>query len=87
MTKIELQGIYRDYIACLNEQEWSILARFVDNDVRYNGNQIGVAGYRSMLEENFAEIPDLHFNIELLVAEPPHIASRLHFNCTPREVS
>lgn len=84
MTKAELQGIYRDYIACLNRQDWSRLACFVDNDVRYNGNQIGLAGYRSMLEANFTEIPDLHFNIELVVAEPPYIASRLHFNCTPR---
>ncbi|MFQ6332660.1 ester cyclase [Methylophilus sp. 3sh_L] len=84
MTKAELQSIYRDYIACLNKQDWPMLACFVDNDVRHNGNQIGLAGYRSMLEANFADIPDLHFNIELLVAEPPHIASRLHFNCTPR---
>jgi predicted ester cyclase len=84
MTKTELQGIYRDYIACLNKQDWPMLARFVDDHVRHNGNQIGLAGYCSMLEANFAEIPDLHFNIELLVAEPPYIASRLHFNCTPR---
>jgi len=84
MTKTELKGIYRDYIACLNKQDWTRLACFVDNDVSYNGNQIGLTGYRSMLEANFAEIPDLHFKIELLVADPPHIASRLHFNCTPR---
>lgn len=84
MTKTELQSRYLDYIACLNKQDWSTLTHFVHNDVRYNDNQIGFAGYRSMLEANFAEIPDLHFNIELLVAEPPHIASRLHFNCTPR---
>ncbi len=84
MTKTELEDIYHDYIACLNNQDWPRLARFVDSDVRYNGNQIGLEGYRSMLEANFAEIPDLHFNIELLVGEPPYIASRLHFNCTPQ---
>lgn len=84
MTKTELEDIYHDYIACLNKQDWPRLARFVESDVRYNGNQIGLEGYRSMLEANFAEIPDLHFNIELLVAEPPYISSRLHFNCTPR---
>jgi len=84
MTRTELQGIYRDYIACLNKQAWSSLACFVDDGVRYNGNQIGLVGYRNMLEANFAEIPDLHFNIELLVVEPPHLASRLNFNCTPR---
>jgi len=85
MTDSELAKVYRGYIACLNEQDWPTLARFVHEDVRHNGKQIGVKGYREMLERDFAEIPDLYFNIELLVAQPPHVASRLHFNCTPRE--
>ena len=29
--------------------------------------------------EGYSEIPDLHFNIELLMADPPYIASRLRF--------
>jgi predicted ester cyclase len=37
-----------------------------------------------MLEEDCRAIPDLHFHIELLVSEPPRIASRLQFNCTPK---
>jgi len=37
-----------------------------------------------MLENDYASIPDLHFNIELLVAEPPYVASRLQFNCSPK---
>ncbi len=37
-----------------------------------------------MLEQDFREIPDLFFHIELLVSDPPHIASRLAFNCTPK---
>jgi predicted ester cyclase len=36
-----------------------------------------------MLERDFREIPDLHFNIEILISDPPHIASRLRFDCTP----
>jgi predicted ester cyclase len=36
-----------------------------------------------MLEGDFRSIPDLHFEIELLVTEPPHVASRLLFKCTP----
>ena len=36
-----------------------------------------------MLEMDFQEIPDLRFNIALLVCEPPYVASRLTFNCTP----
>ncbi len=30
------------------------------------------------------EIPDLRFEIELLVVEPPHVASRLQFDVTPK---
>lgn len=85
MTKSELSNVYRDYIACLNRQDWPSLARFVHEDVKHNGEQLGVSGYRRMLERDFAEIPDLSFNIELLVSDPPYIASRLRFNCTPKE--
>jgi predicted ester cyclase len=36
-----------------------------------------------MLERDFREIPDLRFEIQILMCEPPHVASRLHFDCTP----
>jgi len=36
-----------------------------------------------MLERDFRAIPDLYFGIRLLVSEPPRVASRLHFDCTP----
>ncbi|OLO12729.1 ester cyclase [Chromohalobacter japonicus] len=85
MTKSELANVYRDYIACLNRQDWPLLARFVHEDVKHNGEQLGVSGYRRMLERDFSEIPDLSFNVELLVSDPPYIASRLRFNCTPKE--
>ena len=35
-------------------------------------------------ERDFSEIPDLHFNIELLISAPPYVASRLRFDCTPQ---
>ncbi|PWW31555.1 ester cyclase [Chromohalobacter israelensis] len=85
MTKFELSNVYRDYIACLNRQDWPSLARFVHEGVKHNGEQLGVSGYRRMLERDFAEIPDLSFNVELLVSDPLYIASRLRFNCTPKE--
>ncbi len=37
-----------------------------------------------MLEKDFSDIPDLRFDIELLMSDPPHIASRLTFDCSPR---
>lgn len=86
MTRAELVDIYRNYIACLNSQDWPRLDRFVHDEVHYNGARIGLSGYREMLEGDFRAIPDLHFAIELLVSEPPHIASRLKFDCTPKEL-
>ncbi len=79
----DLPAVYRGYIDCLNRQDWGQLGAFVHDDVSYNGEPVGLAGYRAMLEGDFRAIPDLRFNIELLVCEPPHVASRLHFDCTP----
>jgi len=84
MLHTDLAGVYRDYIARLNERDWPKLERFVADDVHYNGQRIGLLGYRQMLERDFAEIPDLHFNIQLLVSDAPYVASRLGFNCTPK---
>ena len=83
MTRAGLAEIYRGYIACLNRQDWPSLSQFVHEDVRYNGKLAGLSGYREMLEADFRAIPDLFFDIELLITEPPRVASRLRFDCTP----
>jgi steroid delta-isomerase-like uncharacterized protein len=84
MTRADLSDIYREYISCLNKQDWPDLGRFVHEDVHYNGERIGLTGYREMLEGDFRAIPDLYFNIHLLISEPPRVASRLSFDCTPK---
>ena len=84
MTEAALAHLYRAYIACLNRRDWAHLGNFVADDARHNGQALGLAGYRAMLERDFAEIPDLQFNIELMVCEPPHVASRLRFDCRPK---
>jgi predicted ester cyclase/quinol monooxygenase YgiN len=84
MTEAELSGLYRAYLACLNAQDWTRLGQFVHDEVRHNGERIGLSGYRGMLERDFREIPDLSFESQLLIAEPPRIASRLAFDCTPK---
>ena len=83
MTRTDLADVYRDYIACLNRQDWAELGRFVADDVSHDTKQIGLLGYREMLARDFREIPDLRFTIELVISDPPHIASRLKFDCTP----
>jgi predicted ester cyclase len=84
VIKTDLSDVYRDYIACLNKQDWSKLGLFVHDDVYYNGQRIGLVGYHEMLEKDFYDIPDLYFNIQLLISDPPYIASRLGFDCTPK---
>lgn len=83
MTHTGLSSIYRAYIACLNARDLQGLAKFVHDDASHNGRPLGVSGYREMLEKDFREIPDLFFDVELLVCEPPRVASRIRFNCSP----
>jgi predicted ester cyclase len=79
----DLAQIYRGYIDCLNRQDWSRLEDFVAADAVHNGRKFGLDGYRNMLEADFRAIPDLRFNIDLLVVEAPKVASRLIFDCRP----
>ena len=82
-AEADLATTYRAYIDCLNRRDWGSLDRFVTADARHNGRPLGVAGYRAMLEQDVREIPDLRFSIQLLVVEPPLVAARLAFDCTP----
>jgi predicted ester cyclase len=84
VTRTELADIYLAYIDCLNVQDWDKLGQFVDDGACHNGQRFGLSGYIAMLERDFCEIPDLHFSIQLLISDPPHIASRLNFDCTPK---
>lgn len=79
-----LRQRYLGYLDCLNHQHWDRLGDYVDEHVEHNGRPLGLAGYRAMLEADFAAIPDLQFNAILLIAEPPRLAARLAFDCSPR---
>ena len=81
---MNLEAIYRGYLACLNAQDWENLGQFVGDAARRNGEALGLAGYRAMLEADFLAIPDLAFVIELLAVDPPLVAARLRFDCSPR---
>lgn len=83
MTEIDLALRYRAYIDCLNRQDWTRLGDYVGDDAEHNGRPFGLDGYRAMLIDDFATIPDLRFHIALMVCEPPHVAARLAFDCSP----
>ena len=78
-----LSEVYRAYIACLNAQDWAGLGRFVHDALHYNGRAITVDDYREMLKRDYRVIPDLFFDIQLLIADETRVASRLRFDCTP----
>ena len=84
MTASSLSNLYRAYIDCLNRQAWAELGQYVDNDVEHNGRPLKLSGYRDMLAQDFADIPDLHFTIQLLASSPPLVAARLAFKCSPK---
>lgn len=79
-----LTARYMAYLDCLNRQAWDELGRHVDARVRHNGRPFGVEGYRAMLIRDFEEIPDLRFEAAFVVSEPPRLAARLVFDCTPK---
>jgi predicted ester cyclase len=83
MIKSDISNVYRDYIACLNKRDWPKLEQFLHDEVYYKDQRIAILGYREMPEKDFYEIPDLYFDIRLLISDPPYIASRLEFDCTP----
>jgi predicted ester cyclase len=84
VIKTNLSAIYRDYIACLNKQDWPKLGQFVHDEAIHNGRRFGLSGYLEMLRRDFDEIPDLYFDVQMLISDPPYIASRLGFDCTPK---
>lgn len=79
-----LYDIYARYIDCLNAQDWSRLGDFVSDDVVHNGRRLRLGGYQDMLVKDFEQIPDLHFEVALVICEGLHLAARLHFDVCPR---
>ncbi|WP_269504449.1 ester cyclase [Burkholderia sp. IMCC1007] len=84
MAETDLATRYRAYIDCLNRQDWAALGEHVADNVIHNDRPLGLSGYRALLEQNFRDIPDLRFDIRLLVCEPPRVACRLRFACAPK---
>jgi predicted ester cyclase len=80
----DLLAVYRDYLACLNSRQWDELGQFVDGEVVYNGEPLGLSGYRAMLEADTQAIPDLQFVPEILLADGRVVSCRLFFQCTPQ---
>ena len=84
MPAPSLPDLYGAYIDCLNRQDWARLGDYVGEAVEHNGRRLWLPGYRAMLVRDYEQIPDLRFDLRLLVCEPPHVAARLSFTCAPK---
>ena len=56
----------------------------MNEELTYNGKPMTHLDYENLLAGDFAAIPDLHFDIHLLVVDADQIACRLNFVCTPQ---
>ncbi len=83
-TAAEFEAHYRRYIGYLNDRRVHELAEFVHETLIYNGKPLTRIGYQDMIAGDIAAIPDLYFDIRLIVVNGDHIACRLMFECTPR---
>ncbi|WP_433303810.1 ester cyclase [Actinoplanes sp. CA-030573] len=81
----QLEEIYRDYLAALNDRRFGDLDRFVHDRLTYNGQEWTRDRYRELLRADVQAVPDLHYEIQLLVVQPDQVACRLWFDCTPRQ--
>jgi predicted ester cyclase len=81
-----LEDIYLAYLDCLNRQAFDELTIFVDDNVEHNGRPLGLSGYRDMLVKDFADIPDLRFEAQILVSNGTRTGARLFFDCAPKSI-
>ena len=79
----DLRQHYLDYLAVLNERRFDDLVDFVAVGLTYNGRAITRADYQQSRREEVLAIPDLRFDVGLLVVEDERVACRLEFDCTP----
>ena len=84
MTEAETESLYHRYISYLNERRTGELGEFVHDELTYNGKPMTRFDYQDLIAGDIAAIPDLYFNIHILIANRDQIACRLRFDCTPQ---
>jgi predicted ester cyclase len=84
MTEAEFEAHYRRYISYLNNRRLDELDEFLHEELTYNGEPETRADYRARIAGDVAAIPDLYFDVHLIVVGGDQIACRLFYNCTPQ---
>ena len=78
-----LRQRYLAYLDVLNERRFGDLVDFVADDLTYNGNPMTREQYQDARSREVEVIPDLRFDVDLLVVEGDQVACVLAFDCTP----
>ncbi|WP_217604852.1 ester cyclase [Chitinophaga sp. GbtcB8] len=76
---------YLRYISFLNERRLDDLSEFVQEKLTYNGEAMTRTDYQNLIAGDIAAIPDLYFDVHLLVVKDDTIACRIKFDCTPQD--
>ena len=78
-----LRQRYLDYLEVLNDRRFEDLDHFVADHLTYNGSPQTREHYQDQRRREADLIPDLRFDVALLVVEENRVACLLRFDCTP----
>jgi predicted ester cyclase len=78
-----LRRHYLGYIDALNERRFDDLGEFLADELTYNDQPTTRGQYQQDRRDEVDIIPDLRFNVGLLVVEDDVVACKLDFDCTP----
>jgi predicted ester cyclase len=84
MTVADTEAFYRRYITYLNDRRVHELDEFVHEELTYNGKPMTRLDYQNLIAGDIAAMPDLYFDVNLLIVNEDQIACRLNFECTPQ---
>ncbi|GAW25914.1 putative ester cyclase [Rosellinia necatrix] len=86
LSTSELESTYRAYIGCINARTTATgLPRFCHGHVTHNATRLSLDGYRALIQQTLAAVPDIVFAVDILVADEvaQRVAARLRFSGTP----
>ena len=80
-----LEDLYRGYLACCNERRFGDLAKYVHDELRFNGEITSLAKYVASIASNVEAVPNYHWTIEDIATTSDLIAVRLTDTGTPEK--
>lgn len=79
----DAERVYARYLEVLNGRRWDELAGVVHDELVHDGRTMTREQFADLLREDVATIPDLRYQVRLLLADGDRLAVRLWFDGTP----